>query len=77
MIQDHLDDIDFRTWSERSKSATEDFVNWYNQLHEYADSHDYDERIQGQLLMLSSVLWYLLDPKDYKKLVKLKATPQT
>lgn len=69
-VADHLADIDFRTWDERHKNAVDDFIDWYNQLHEYQSRHDYDDRIQAQITVLSSVLWYLLPPKQYKKLTK-------
>lgn len=70
----HLPDIDFRSWEQRHTEAIPDFISWYNELQDFAEKYGYDERIAGQLTILSSVLWYLLPPKDYKKLTKHKAT---
>lgn len=64
--KEHLKDIDFRSHEVRSKSAKEDFIKWYEEL----QNRPRTERIEGQLSMLSSVLWYLLSPKEYKKLIK-------
>lgn len=71
MIEEHLKDIDFRKREVRQATHKETFIDWYNQLYEYSSRHDYDPLIQGQLTMLSSVLWYLLPKQDYKKLVHL------
>lgn len=65
MIQDHIKDVDFRTREERQKVCLPEFIGWYSNL----VSQPYSERNQGQLTMLSSVLWYLLPVKEYKKLV--------
>ncbi len=71
MIQEHLQDIDFRSKEERSKQIIPDLISWYNSLIDNKDLMK-DQRLQGQVTMLSSVLWYLLPSKDYKKLMKLK-----
>lgn len=69
----HIDDIDLRTHEERQKSWRKDFMQWYEDLQSYRKKNGVsDERVEGQLTMLSSVLWYLLDPKQYKALVKGK-----
>lgn len=67
----HLKDIDFRTKSERKKQMIPDFIEWYEDLIAH-QALGYSERTQGQLTMLTSVLWYLLPEKDYKKLTRLK-----
>lgn len=69
--EDHLKDIDFRTRAERQKDMIPDFMEWYEDLIAH-QALTYSERTQGQLTMLSSVLWYLLPEKDYKKLTRLK-----
>lgn len=69
--EDHLKDIDFRSRAERSKQMIPDFKKWYEDLVAH-QALSYSERTQGQLTMLSSVLWYLLPEKDYKKLTRLK-----
>lgn len=66
--QQHLADIDFRTREQRQSTRLETYIDWYNQLSEYLSRHD-DERLQGQLTMLSSVLWHELPKSEYKKLV--------
>ncbi len=66
--KEHLKDIDFRTREVRQEGAIKDFKQWYVQL----ASQPYSDRIQGQLSMLSSVLWYLLPANEYKKLVTSK-----
>jgi hypothetical protein len=71
-IAQHLDDIDFRNHEERQKAWRKDFKVWYKDLWESARANPNDERIAGQLTMLSSVLWYLLEPKEYKALVRGK-----
>lgn len=68
--QDHVVDIDFRSWQARHDAATSDFISWYEELSRRIDSEGLTERLSGQITMLSSVLWYLLTPKEYKKLVK-------
>lgn len=72
MIEDHLADIDFRKKEVRQANHVEEFKKWYNELQKYATHHDLDERIQGQLTMLSAVLWHLLSTKDYKKVHETK-----
>lgn len=69
--EDHLADIDFRTKEARQANNLEEFKNWYNELSGYSERH-YNPRIQGQLTMLSAVLWHLMSTKDYKKFMKLK-----
>lgn len=64
----HLKDIDFRTREERQKDALTEFQAWYVQL----SGCPYSELNQGQLSMLSAVLWYLLPANQYKKLVTSK-----
>ena len=71
MIQEHLQDIDFRSQEERSKQVIPDLTLWYNSLIDNKDLMK-DQRLIGQVTMLSSVLWYLLPSKDYKNLMKLK-----
>ena len=71
-IEDHLADIDFRKKEVRQANYLEEFKNWYNELYEYSESHEYNERIQGQLALLSAVLWHLLPTKDYKKFIELR-----
>lgn len=68
MIKDHIKDIDFRKREVRQQEAVKDFKQWYAQL----SQRPYSEMLQGQLSMLSAVLWYLLPPKEYKKLVTSK-----
>lgn len=62
----HLKDIDFRTHAVRQSHALEDFKKWYDEL----EAVEQTERIQGQITILSSVLWYLMDPKEYKQFMK-------
>lgn len=69
---EHLKDIDFRKREVRQADYVNEFTNWYNELFEYSQNHDYNQTVQAQLTMLSSVLWYLLPAKDYKKLTKHK-----
>ena len=69
-IEKHLDDIDFRTQAERSKAWKEDFLAWHKDLTQTLKVNGYSAPIQAQLNMLSSVLWYLLPPKEYKALVR-------
>lgn len=71
-IKQHLADIDFRTHAERQGNAKEDFVSWYHELNERIKIHGYTDLLRGQKTMLSSVLWYILDPKEYKALVQGK-----
>lgn len=65
---EHLKDIDFRTRAERQKDSTAEFIRWYNEL----ARRPHSDLLQGQLSMLSAVLWYLLPEKDFRKLTKLK-----
>lgn len=67
----HLKDIDFRSRAERQKQMIPDFIEWYEDLIAH-QAISYSERIQGQLTMLTSVLWYLLPEKDYRKLTRRK-----
>lgn len=69
-IKKHLDDIDFRTQEERSKSWKDDFLAWHKDISQTMKVHGYNDMLAGQLTMLSSVLWYLLPPKEYKALVR-------
>lgn len=69
---EHLKDIDFRKREVRQADYINEFTNWYNELFEHSQNHDYNQTVQAQLTMLSSVLWYLLPKKDYNKLVKHK-----
>lgn len=69
--KDHLKDVDFRTREVRQLEALEDFKRWYESLVVVKRPSD---RLQGQLTMLSAVLWHLLPPSDYKKLVTRKMT---
>lgn len=66
--EEHLKDIDFRTHAVRQSQSLEDFKSWYEELAVVEKT----ERIQGQITILSSVLWYLMDPKEYKKFMKVK-----
>ena len=68
---EHLKDIDFRPRDVRSQNALQEFVSWYEDL-AAAQIVDYSERRQGQLTMLSAVLWHLLPAADYKRLTKLR-----
>lgn len=69
--EEHLKDIDFRTKAQRKKHMVKDLKEWYEDLIAH-QGLTYSERTQGQLTMLSAVLWYLLPDKDYKKLTQLK-----
>lgn len=66
----HLRDIDFRTREQRSKEAISDFKQWYQDLHIQVRLQP-DERLEGQLTMLSVVLWYLLLASEYKAFMKI------
>ena len=70
MREDHPADIDFRNHSARTARAKEDFVSRYNELQGRIVSHGCSDRLSGQITMLSSVLWYLLSPQEYKKLTQ-------
>lgn len=70
-VKDHLKDIDFRSREERQKNMIPDLISWYEDLQAH-QSLGYSEFIQAQITMLSSILWYLLPEKDYRKLTKLK-----
>jgi hypothetical protein len=76
-VQDHIDDIDFRSWDARNAQALQDFVKWYKILTKER-SEGISERLEGQITMLSSVLWYMLPPAEYKRLVGHKTgyTPE-
>lgn len=76
-IQDHLDDIDFRTKEERQKAFKEDFLGWWENLCTYLDENGWDDRIGGQKDMLQSVLWYVLSDKEYKAALKFKPKQKT
>lgn len=71
-ITDHLDDIDFRNHAERQKSAIPDFMNWYDSLYQVVRKDPNNVRISAQLAILSAVLWYLMEPKQYKRFMKGK-----
>lgn len=64
----HLKDIDFRTREERSQNRIETYKEWYKIL----ISVPQNERIAGQLTMLSAVLWHELPANEYKKLTTSK-----
>lgn len=64
----HLKDIDFRTREIRQANHLEQFKTWYETLAQFP----YDPVIQGQLAMLSAVLWHLLPEKEYKRLTRIK-----
>jgi hypothetical protein len=66
----HLQNIDFRTREQRSKEAIDDFKQWYRDLHVQVCLKP-DERLEGQLTMLSAVLWYLLPASEYKAFMKI------
>lgn len=70
--KDHLKDIDFRTREVRQLESIPEMISWYKELHQRQEEKEYDAYLNGQSSMLSSVLWYLLPKKDYKKLTKLK-----
>lgn len=70
-IQEHLDDIDFRSREVRRASKAQTYKDWYDQLYEFSLRYD-DERIQGQLTMLSAVLWHELPKSEYKKFIAIK-----
>lgn len=71
-IQKHLDDIDFRNHEERQRAWRTDFKKWYRDIWRAYRADPDNDRLGGQLTMLSSVLWYLLEPKEYKALVRGK-----
>ncbi len=75
-IQEHLDDVDFRSREQRQANRKETYIDWYNQLSECLLGHD-DERLQGQLTMLSAILWHELTPNEYKKLTTSKTLTNT
>lgn len=66
--EQHLKDIDFRPWQERHENRLETYKQWYTMLLNVPQ----DERIAGQLTMLSAVLWHELPEKEYKKLTTVK-----
>lgn len=68
----HLADIDFRKWEERHAAIKEDLSKFYRKVWQAAMDDPLNERLQGQLTAISTALWYLLDPKEYKALVRGK-----
>lgn len=68
----HLDDIDFRRHAERSEAWKEDFLAWHASLHKAIKRDGSSDLLYGQLMMLSHVLWYLLEPKEYLALTRNK-----
>lgn len=75
---DHLIDIDFRTREVRQASSLEELTRWYLKLSYLQNTEGYDDFLQGQMTMLSSVLWYLLPANEYKKLtamMKIETNP--
>ena len=66
----HLADIDFRTREKRQADKLTTYLEWYSHLSQNP-AIGYDERLQGQLTMLSSVLWHELPKAEYKKLMKI------
>lgn len=66
---EHLQDIDFRTKAERQVSIIPDITGWYETLIR-SQTNNFSDIVQAQITMLSSVLWYLLPEKDYKKLTR-------
>ena len=68
---EHLKDIDFRSREERQKHLIPDLKEWYEDLQGHQSLH-FSPTVQAQITMLSSILWYLLPEKDYKKLTQLK-----
>lgn len=67
-VEEHLADIDFRKREVRQANHINQFKEWYVELAQ----QPYSDMIQGQLSMLSAVLWHLLPAKEYKKLVTSK-----
>lgn len=64
-IKKHIKDIDFRARSVRQSERMGTYKDWYKHLL----SQPYSERNQGQLTMLSAVLWHELPKKEYENLV--------
>lgn len=60
--KEHLKDINWSSRKERRENHIEDFKNWYRVL----SNQPYSERINGQLTILSVVLWYLTEDDKYK-----------
>lgn len=73
-VKEHLADIDFRRKEVRQANAVNEFVIWYEAMSNQI-SKQYSGRVQAQLEILSAVLWHLLPDKEYKRLTKLKGTP--
>lgn len=70
-ILQHIADIDFRTKEERQRHALDDFKGWYDALYDQ-QLLSYSDLAQAQLTLLSSILWYLMPDKEYKKFLKRK-----
>jgi hypothetical protein len=70
--KEHIKDIDFRTREERGKEAIPEMVEWYKELLDRAGEEPYSDLLQGQISMLSSVLWLLLPKNEYNKLRRKK-----
>jgi hypothetical protein len=68
-IKEHIEDIDFRNHAERQKSWRNDFIKWHREIRKALREDPFNDRLAGQLTMLSSVLWYLLSPKEYKAVI--------
>lgn len=73
-IVKHLADIDFRTREERSKGWKVEFMRWYEDLDRALLYNPQDPILQGQMMMLSSVLWHLLREPEYKQLRNINKT---
>lgn len=69
--KEHLKDIDFRTREQRQATSTDTFIEWYEELQTRLENN-YDERIAGQLEILSAVLWHILPLSDYANLRKIQ-----
>lgn len=67
-IAKHLDDIDFRTREERQKDALPTMLEWRGHLHAAIKKNGLNERLEGQLTMLTSVLWLLMPAKEFDAL---------
>ena len=70
-IAEHLDDIDFRTHEARQADALTEIKGWHDIAFRKA-MKDPSERHLANLQVLSSVLWLLMDSKDYEKLTRDK-----
>jgi hypothetical protein len=69
----NLESTETHSWAYRHKNIKKELIKWYGLLQKSRGS----ERIEGQLTMLSSVLYLLLEPNEYKKLVTDKSLPTT